>query len=375
MSTESAREALLKKWERLLDEDAKTTHPFYAELCAAASDHPLFVDLLLSAPPEQQRPNLLLAAVHYLCLQDDSGQLAPWYPSQRWFASLHASLDAQTDDTANIDLEVPSGGTAAFSAFLKTHSDELTALIATRSTQTNEIGRSGPLLYGLSQCNITSQPVALIDLGASAGLNLFPERNRLELSSGEMYGDPRSDVIVRMQTPSTLPPLRLPPIRWRGGLDLTPLDPTNDDDALWLLACQWPDDVWRFERSRLAIRRARQERLSGLVRQGDVIDDLPELLAVVPVDHHVIVFHSWMAAYLSQDRQTELAELLAHEAKKRPISWLWLEHPREVPGLSPPCLASERRRGSSFLVLKEEGHSRVLAQCHPHGTWLDPVPS
>ena len=43
-----------------------------------------------------------------------------------------------------------------------------------------------------------------------------------------------------------LPPLSLPPVACRVGIDAMPIDPTSDDGADWLLACLWPDNLPRF---------------------------------------------------------------------------------------------------------------------------------
>ena len=373
MSALDERHQLVERWASLLDGDARRRHPLYAQLCDAAPSHRALVDPLEHAPAAQRRPNLLLAAVHHLCLRLEAVELAPWYPTLRWMLQLDGDLDAPDGDPPPPG-PLPDGGLEAVLSFLKAHSAEVASLLATRSTQTNEPGRSAALLYGLRQLTGEGRAVALIDLGASAGLNLHPERYQFALSDGTILGDPSSSVCVDVEIRGAARPGFDPPIAWRRGLDLRPLDARNDEDARWLLACQWPDDPVRFERTRRALRLARAETEPVIVEQGDVVDDLDALVALAPAELHLVVFHSWMAAYLTEERQRALRDRLEAVAATRPLSWLWFEHPSEVPGLAPPAVPGKRLRGSSILVLEEPGRGpAVLAQAHPHGTWLAPV--
>ena len=86
----------------------------------------------------------------------------------------------------------------------------------------------------------------------------------------------------------------------RVGLDLSPVDPFSDDDALWLLACQWPDNPARFERLRAALANVRAAAHPPRLERGDMLTDLPRVAASMPGDGPLVVFHSWVAAYLER---------------------------------------------------------------------------
>ncbi len=93
----------------------------------------------------------------------------------------------------------------------------------------------------------------------------------------------------------------------RVGLDLSPLDPSSDDDALWLLACQWPDNPLRFGRLRAALANARATKNPPRLEQGDMVTDLARVAATISGTTPLVVFHSWVAAYLDEDQQRTLA--------------------------------------------------------------------
>ncbi|HEY6429962.1 MAG TPA: DUF2332 domain-containing protein, partial [Acidimicrobiales bacterium] len=220
----------------VVERDGGTT---YATICRGVADNEDILSLLDAAPPAQARPLLLLGAVHFLLLSGAEHPLAAHYDT---VATMAGSPPAYP----KTDL------TAAFISFCHDFRPQLTELIATRRTQTNEVGRCTALLPGL--CHIASeraegQPLSLLDLGTSAGLNLlfddyaytFRER---EGDAVRTAGAPGARVSLQCTARSglgILPDLRMPQIAERVGLDLSPVDPRSDDEARWLLACQWPD--------------------------------------------------------------------------------------------------------------------------------------
>ncbi|MEJ7585877.1 MAG: DUF2332 family protein, partial [Acidimicrobiales bacterium] len=147
------------------------TAPLYRRFAEATAEDPEVLALLDPAPERQQRSVLLFAAVHALVLADPSCDLARFYPS---VDPVEAARAVAREDPW-----------PAFRAFCLDRRAELEAVIATRNTQTNEVGRSAALAPALELVHrATGRPLSLLEVGASAGLNLCLDRYRIE------YGAP-----------------------------------------------------------------------------------------------------------------------------------------------------------------------------------------
>ena len=280
----------------------------------------------------------------------------------------------------------PSGDpAAAFAGFCHEHRGALEGLIATRTTQTNEVGRCTALLPGL--CHVAAhygwnEPLSLLDLGTSAGLNLLFDDYAYAYRAAEgdatlTAGAGDSGVTLECTARDDLeqlPELRLPAMAARVGLDLSPLDPRSDDAALWLLACQWPDNPARFGRLRAALANVRAAAQPPRLERGDMVTDLPWIAATIPGDGPLVVFHSWVAAYLDEAEQRTVADEVRALGGSRPVHHLYCESPFETPGLPtpPPPVPREGPDLSTALVhIGPDGAPAVrLADTHPHGYWI-----
>ena len=258
---------------------------------------------------------------------------------------------------------MPATG-AALHAFVQQRGEEVRAVMRARRTQTNEVGRCAVLLPALPP-----GPLALVEVGASAGLCLLFERYAYEFGSTRL-GAASSAVRLRCAATGRIPlPPAIPRIVWRRGLDLRPIDVHDDDAVRWLLACVWPEHHERRRRLEGAIAAARAD--PPVVRAGDLVDDLPALLAEAPRDAQLVVFHSAVLSYVSRERRQAFADALAQASKRRDIIWLANEAVGVVPEL-PAVAASGALR---FLVSRTrfangQRRSELLALAHPHGAEL-----
>jgi hypothetical protein len=327
----------------VVERDGGTTYP---AICRAVADDPEVLSLLDGAPLHQRRPLLLLAAVHYLLLSGVPHPLAAHYDT---VAEVLGPTSASSNDAAT-----------DFADFCRTHRGELAALIARRTTQTNEVGRCTSLLPGL--CHVAAryewaEPLSLLDLGTSAGLNLlFDDYAYTYLSrrgDGRLAaGTPGSAVALECEARddvSSLPELRLPTMAERVGLDLSPIDPFSDDAARWLLACQWPDNPARFGRLRAALDNVRASPHPPRLERADMLDDLPRVASSIAGHHPLVVFHSWVAAYLDEAQQRDLVSQVRALEATRPVHHLYCETPFETPGLR--CCARPPGRHPSARLL------------------------
>jgi hypothetical protein len=235
---------LAQRFQRFAQRECHVS-PLYARLALGIAEDPEVLAIAAPARPGQPRPNLFLAAVHFLLLQGVSHPLAGFYPSL-------AAAPAPTADP------YPS-----FRAFCLGHAEALRQLIATRLVQTNEVRRCACLLPGFALVARRGKhrPLALVEIGASAGLNLLWDRYGYEYSAGRRCGDENSPVQLSCSVRrKACPPLPTawPAVASRVGLELNPLDVRDADAVLWLRALLWPDEAGRAEMLAGAVHIAQQ---------------------------------------------------------------------------------------------------------------------
>ncbi len=251
-----------------------------------------------------------------------------------------------------------------------------------RSTQTNEVGRLAtlvPLLAGIAAR--TDRPLALVDLGASAGLNLYPDRMAYRWS-GEVegsldpgptsgpggVGDWPAAPVLACETTGPVPlPASLPTVAWRGGIDLNPLDVGDDDQMGWLATLVWPEHDDRRARLAGAIAVARHE--PPVLVAGDLLDELDSTVATAARHGEVVVMHSAVAAYLEEDQRRALVTRLGDLVSRGVCRWVSSEGPRVLPEVTEtgPAMGVDRHE----FVLGLDG--RAVAWAHGHGrhvSWL-----
>jgi hypothetical protein len=260
-----------------------------------------------SDPPGSALALRLMGAVHRLVLEGRAPSLAMHYPSAGG---------------------EPRDAWPAFETTLEEHREELRALI-THPVQTNEVGRSAALLGGfLLVARETGLPLRVLELGASAGLNLRWDRYRYE-ANGVGWGDPTSQ--VRISNPFVGPPL--PPfgtstsVVERGGCDPHPLDPISEEGRLTLLSYVWAD-----QRGRLQLLRDALAVASGFpvrVEAAAAADWLAARLAIAGEGTANVVYHSIVMQYLDAAERERLDEVFAEagarSSRTAPLARLALE--------------------------------------------------
>jgi hypothetical protein len=238
------------------------------------------------------------------------------------------------------------------------------ATILARSTQTNEVGRLATLLPAFAAL-VPHGPLALVEAGASAGLNLFPDR------WGYAWSTPTG--VVELGAAPYLPcevsgpaplPASLPDVAWRGGVDLNPLDVTNAEEMRWLETLVWPEQEERRERLRHAVSVAAADPPS-LVR-GDLLEELPAIVEEASARGTVVVFHSAVAAYLPLAQRAQFQALMLGLVADGACHWVTNEGPNVLPDIT--ATAPEPERDARHFVLGIDG--RMVARTHGHGAYL-----
>ena len=343
---------LAEVWRYFVDTETRGYSPIYTAIVSAMAEDEDVLRLVLDAPPGSHYPLLLLAAVHDLVLAGDLPELAAVYRGD-------APLDAAP---------------ALFRDAVLGRREQMASVLTTRFVQTNETGRAAPIALALAAlAAITGDPAALVDAGASAGLNLLYDRYRLDFGD-DVLGDPDSTVLCQCAVDGIAPaPVRLVDVPVRVGLDRAPVDVTDPVAARWLLACTWPD-TGRLERTAAAL--AIAAAAPPEVRTGDMVDGLGPLLSSLDVEGPVCVLTSWAASYLDGGQRTAFGEVLADAARERPVAWLSLEGPGIVRGVdagAPPSTwsgTSSSVIGLTTFAPTGAVAARPLAHVHPHGRAL-----
>lgn len=204
----------------------------------------------------------------------------------------------------------PVGSPAAFREFALAHWAAVEAEMLVRATQTNEAGRCAVLLPVLARL---PQPLALLEVGAAAGLCLYPDRFSYRYGDHSLgTGGP----VLECDATGIEAPARLPEVVWRAGIDLNPLDVTDPADVNWLDALIWPEHGHRRERLRAAAAIAAAE--PALLVRGDLADDLPALAAKAPAGATLVVFHTSVLYQVTPQHRRRFAEVV----RQLPGQWL-----------------------------------------------------
>lgn len=285
-----------------------------------------------------------MAAVHRLVLRGEAPRLAAFYPS--------AGGDAGAE-----------GAEAAFLDVVAEHEESLRR-DTEQPLQTNEPGRAAALVGGfLTVGDRFRLPLRVLELGASAGLNLRWDHFLYE-ARGETWGDPSSPVRLCDFNSEAPPPFHASvSVAERRGCDPRPIDPAAEDGATLLLSFVWPDQLARIRLLRGAIEVAR--RVPATVDRASASEWLN--LSLAPTDGvATVVFHSIVLQYMDDDEQNAVAAAIAEAGgratREAPVAYLRME-----PDEDDPKIVEVR------LTTWPGGDEQLVAHTGYHGTavrWL-----
>ena len=251
---EAAR--IAEGYRRFARVEAADPSPAYARLAEAVADDEEILAFLAAMPTGKRQPNLLFATLQFL-----HGSAPP--PDR-----LRATL---LDDA-----------------------ERVRATMLARATQTNEAARCTALLPLLS---LLDGPLALIEVGSSAGLCLYPDRYSYDYDGVRVGGD--SAVRLRCTTTGSGPvPRRLPEVVARIGVDLNSLDPGDPEVRAWLRALIWPGDSAPDRLARLDAAAEIAAADPPRLLRGDLVEMLPGAVERAPAGSTVVVFHTAVMPYV-----------------------------------------------------------------------------
>jgi len=333
---------LAEQFRRFGERECAHVSPLYAQLAIGiANDTALLALACAGSGRGQPVPNLLLAAVQYLLLGGERHRLASFYPAVGGAANA------------------PGDPFPPFRHFCWQHSVAIQHLLATRLVQTNEVRRCALTLPALAIA-AADRPIALIEVGASAGLNLLLDTYGYRYGD-QRIGDPESPVqIICAPRGMQLPPMptQFPNIAFRLGLDLNPINIRDHDATRWLRALIWPEQTDRADLLERALLLA--EAQPPPLRAGDALTLLPTAFAETPSDVQLCIVHTFTLNQFSPAMREQFTQLIAAEAQHRRIAIVSVEWREPFPPLT--------------LAIWQHGtcaSARELAICDPHGAWIE----
>lgn len=326
----TARDEVAERYERFALVEAPGRSALYAEWASGVAQDASACDVIARLPPDRRQPPLVFA-----------------------LARMRGAPEV--------------GGYTAFADWLVRHGDELQTDASVRSLQTNEPQRSAVLLPALAEIE---GPIALIELGASAGLCLLPDLYSYRYGgTADIALDPPdgpSPVVLACELRGgVVPRLRMPDIVWRAGLDLRPLDAADPTDRRFATALVWPGETGRTERIDAALEIAAGQGLR--IAAGDATDPtaIRSLVASAPSGASVVVTTPGLLPHIPHAGRERLLDTLAELRADVGAHWISLD----PPGLHERWTTPVDATGWPGFVLSHNG--RVLAAADPLGAWLE----
>jgi hypothetical protein len=318
---------------------AAGTSPLYERVAVALSESGQALRAIQAAPARKRNPAVILAALHDLALAGRAPALAAAYAA----ADSDAAADAAIDT-------------------LVAMTDSVVATAVRRPVRASETGRCAVLYPAIAEAarRVGAKAVGLIDVGCSAGLSLNIDRVGITYSNGQALGDPSSAVQLSASVVGDRPiPARtIPEVVARVGVDLDPVDVTDADNARWLRACLWPDQLERL--ARLDAEMALAATAPPLLLQGDAVEVMPEAFARVPAGALPVVITTWALSHFPLQSRWRFLHRLDEAAVGRAVAWVSVEGVGVAPAV--PALGDRHASGHSIIGLATFDASALCAE-------------
>ncbi|MFK4835683.1 DUF2332 family protein [Microbacterium sp. ZW T2_14] len=287
---DAATVAVVERYERFARDEAPGRSALYADWAAGVAADPGLAAILARIPATHRQPPLVFAVTRMLGAPEEA------FP--------------------------------VWAAWLRAHADEAVAEASVRSLQTNEPQRCAVLLPALAT---VPGPIALLEVGASAGLCLYPDRYsyRYRTDDGLHALDPPDGVstVVLDCDVTGDPPLRVPQVVWRAGIDLHPLDAADAGDRRFLTSLVWPGESGRAERIGAALDIVAAE--PPLLMAGDASDTdvLHAAVARAPAGATLVVTTPGVLPHIPLAGRERLLDAVSALGSQRRAVWITIDPP------------------------------------------------
>ncbi len=328
------------KFKSFALKECQGSSDLYEFLSLRIAEDEELLNLASEAGEGQPIPNLLFGAIHYLLLKGMDHGLKEFYPTI---------------------VEYPRGPEESFfyfKEFCRLYSQQIKELLKTKLVQTNEVRRCSylfPVFHFIHEQS--KKPLALIEIGTSAGLQLLWDKYCYSYGTREVYGDQESKVHLSSEIKGSRKPIfpeSIPPVASRLGIDLHTNDLNDKEDYLWLNSLIWPEHQERralFEKAAECVK----ENPITLI-QGDGVQLLPELIKDMPDGHAICVFHTHVANQMPAKTKEKLLQEIKRIGQNRDIFHIYNN-------------IQDRDLHLDYYLESHE-HKRVAGKTEGHGKWF-----
>lgn len=328
-------------FKRFAEKECRGSSDLYEHLSSRISEDEEILELSGYAREGQPVPNLLLGAVHYLLLKGYQHSLKEYYPSM-----VSRPKDYQ-------EAFLP------FKDFCREYKEEIRHLLETKLVQTNEVRRCAYLFPAFSFVyEKMNKPLALIEIGTSAGLQLMWDHYSYAYGTEEIYGNIDSTVKLTAEIKGDdAPKLQqgTPPVSRRIGLDLHINNWADEEDYLWLNALIWPEHEDRRQVFEKAAEYVKASSIDFI--EGDGIELLPSIAGEIPEDSVLCVFHTHVANQIPIEGKKKLFKEIQTIASKRDIVHIYNN-------------MKDRELHLDYYIEGVE-HKNTIGMTEGHGKWFE----
>ncbi|MFJ8263497.1 DUF2332 domain-containing protein [Rummeliibacillus sp. NPDC094406] len=331
---------LSETFRRFAKNECENSSELYESLSYQIAEDVDLIQLASFIPEGQPVPNLFFAATQYLLID-----------SQDYLKNFYASF---TENLFSINGVFPY-----FKNFVLANQEELKQLFRTKLVQTNEVRRCAYLYPMFADIYEKHQmPLALIEIGTSAGLQLGVEQYHYLYNNEIQAGNQQSLLTINSQNRGKALPAsitRNPVVQTRIGMDLNPIDLKNTNDLKWLQALIWPEHHERrnlFNKAATIIKN-----LDIHFIRGDAVEQIQSICEQIPQNQLIVVFHTHVANQIPPAAKVELIEKLKGISTKRPLYHCYNN-------------MYDTNLHQDYIVANKIHSERVLGKTDGHARWF-----
>ncbi|WP_240507999.1 DUF2332 domain-containing protein [Virgibacillus indicus] len=332
---------LSKRFKAFAEKECAGSSELYEHLSLKIAEDNELLELSSYVREGQPVPNLLLAAIHYLLLKGTVHKLRDYYPNL-------------TERPKSLKNSFPN-----FKDFCSSHRDQIIPILGEKIVQTNEVKRCGYLYPVFSYIyEKVQKPLALIEIGTSAGLQLLWDKYAYSYNSDEIYGDKQSTVHIKSEIKGKNRQLskNIPLVTDRYGLDLHINDLSNAEDSLWLNSLIWPEHKERRTLFTKAAACVRNNRYKLQFIEGDGVEKLPGLAEEIPDASAICIYHTHVANQMPPGVKHKLLANVKRISERRDVFHIYNN------------IWDGFLHLDSYINGRED--NKVIAETDGHGSWF-----